>query len=196
MEDGKGLSGKGRLTLARIDAIQNFYGRAIRDNKNNPEAMSRETWAIIDHYSSTPDQPRHDKCPVGEKSWCSFQRDIATGQSTHIPTKWPFPDAVVNTLKPLFSRLADVQFLEGCKECSTQNANESFNHSVWSLAPKEQFNSPLEKYAFIIVVSSIHLLGCLIRLSYHLIIACRSNGSLWTGNELVSQTTQLQRIEK
>ena len=144
LSDGKCVSGKGRLTIARIDAIQNFYGRTIRNNKNNPVAMSKETWAILDHYSSTHEQPKHDNCPPGISSWCSFQRDVATGQSTHKPTKSPFSAAMVDVMKPLFSRLSDVTFLEKCKECSTQNANESFNSLVWSLSPKEKFNSPIE----------------------------------------------------
>ena len=33
LSDGKPLGGRGRLTLSKCDAMQNFYGRAIRDNK-------------------------------------------------------------------------------------------------------------------------------------------------------------------
>ena len=32
-EDGKGIGGKGRLTNARIDTIQNVYVRNIHDKK-------------------------------------------------------------------------------------------------------------------------------------------------------------------
>ena len=53
MSDGKGLARKGRLTIGRIGATQNSYGRAIRDNQMDPEAMSKYTCAILDHYSST-----------------------------------------------------------------------------------------------------------------------------------------------
>ena len=42
LADGKGLNGKGRFTLARIDAIQNFSGKAIRKNKGNPQNMAKE----------------------------------------------------------------------------------------------------------------------------------------------------------
>ena len=34
--------------------------------------------------------------------------------------------------------------LEACKDCYTQNPNESLHHVVWGLAPKEQFPSTLE----------------------------------------------------
>ena len=32
LEDGKDIGRKARLTNVRIDAMQNFYGRTIRDN--------------------------------------------------------------------------------------------------------------------------------------------------------------------
>ena len=44
--------------IGHIDAIQNFYGQAIRDNPKNPKAMSKYTWAILDHYSSTVKNPK------------------------------------------------------------------------------------------------------------------------------------------
>ncbi|XP_057313669.1 uncharacterized protein LOC130654985 [Hydractinia symbiolongicarpus] len=37
LDDGKGIGGKGCLTLARIDVMQNFYGRTICNNKGNAE---------------------------------------------------------------------------------------------------------------------------------------------------------------
>ena len=66
LTDGKLLSGKDRLKIIRIHAIQNFYGRAIRNNKGNPQKMLEETWAILHQYSSTESNPKHDKCPKGE----------------------------------------------------------------------------------------------------------------------------------
>ena len=69
LEDGKSLRGKGRLTNARIDAIQNFNGRAIHDNKGNTEKMSEEIWAILYHYPSTVDKPMYTNCPIDHQSW-------------------------------------------------------------------------------------------------------------------------------
>ena len=57
LADGKGLSGKGCLIMAKIDAIQNFFGKAIRKNKGNPQNMAKELWVILDFYSSTVEQP-------------------------------------------------------------------------------------------------------------------------------------------
>jgi len=56
VEDGGTLSGTGRLTIARIDTIQSFYGQAIRENKDEPKAMSKATHAILKH------------CPTGRNS--------------------------------------------------------------------------------------------------------------------------------
>ena len=51
---------------------------------------------------------------------------------------------MVEVIQPLFDRLGDERLLAGCEKCYTQNANESLHHVVWSMAPKEQYNSPQE----------------------------------------------------
>ena len=143
LEDGMSLSGKGRLTNARKDNIPNFYGRAIHDNKGNMEKMSKEIWAILYHYASTADKPMHTNCPTGHQSWCGYQRDIANGTCTYKPVKHPLSEAIVKLVTPIFNRLANESFLEGCKNVSNQNANESFNNVLWSFCHKDRFNSPL-----------------------------------------------------
>ena len=129
------------MTLAKVDAIQNFYGRAIWDNKGDPENMAKSIKAILKHYSDKNDD---SECPKGELSWCSYQRDVATGLKTYKPTKNPFTDAMIKVMSPLFTRLSDKGFLENCKKCHTQNANESFNNVLWGISPKNQFVSPVE----------------------------------------------------
>ena len=139
------MGGKGGgLTIAKCDTIQNFYGKSLRDNRGNTEAMSKATWAILDHYSSTTDKPMHENCPTGKDSWCSYNRDKTTGMTTHKPIKNPLREAVRKAIVPLFTRLAAVTFLEGCKDCVTQNSNESLHNVIWSLAPKQAANSPHE----------------------------------------------------
>ena len=53
--------------------------------------MSRYTRAILKHYS---EDACLDDCPVAEKSLYSFNRDKATGQSSHFVIKDPLPKAV------------------------------------------------------------------------------------------------------
>lgn len=138
------MDGSERLTNARIDTIQNFYGRSIRDNKGNAKAMARATQAILKHYSSSIENPRHEDCPEGPSSWCSYQRDVANGTTLHKPIKNPLPDAVVEVIQPLFDRLGAETFLAGCEECYTQNRNECLHHVIWGMASKEVYSSPQE----------------------------------------------------
>ena len=144
LADGKALAGVGRLTLARVDTIQNFFGRTIRDNKGDAKAMAKATRAILMHYSSTVDSPQHSDCPAGASSWCSYQRDLANGTNLHTPIKNPLPEAVVSVMKPLFDRLGDEAFLAGCENCYSQNVNESLHHVIWGMAPKDAYSSPQE----------------------------------------------------
>ena len=100
--------------------------------------MSKATFAILDHYSSTPENPMHDNCPLGAESFCSYNRDKATGLKTHVPTANPFTTELRDVLLPVFTKLGSRDFLDKCKNTRTQNANESLHHVIWSLAPKDQ----------------------------------------------------------
>ena len=124
--------------------MQSFYGQAIRQNKGDAKAMSKATHAILKHYSSTPEQPRHEDCPTGKDSWCSYNKDKATGGSSHVPIKNPLPECVVELMQPTFDRLGAEEFLVGCERCLDQNKNESLHHVVWGMAPKEQYTSQQE----------------------------------------------------
>ena len=99
------------------------------------------TWGNGREWIGTQHRWHYTLSSDGAESWCSFKRDIATGRKTHKPAQHPFSTAMIDAMKPLFERLADEAFLEGCKNCYTQNPNESLNHLIWSLAPKEQFVS-------------------------------------------------------
>ena len=69
-----------------IDIFQSIYGHSIRKNKGNTEAMATAVKASLLHYCSTEEKP-HDGCPKGPQSWCTCQRDVATGgtQNNKIP---------------------------------------------------------------------------------------------------------------
>ena len=86
--------------------MQSFYGFILRKNKGNAENMSRATHAILKHYSSTVEHPKHNDCPEGAKSWCSYKRGIALGINNHKCIQNPLPPAVVECIQPVFDRLA------------------------------------------------------------------------------------------
>ena len=57
LSDGRGIGGKGSLTTKRIDTFQNFYGAAVRNNKENSKEMSKATQAILKYYSGSLENP-------------------------------------------------------------------------------------------------------------------------------------------
>lgn len=138
LSDGKALSGRGRLTIERVDYFQFLFGRAIKANLDtSPEEMSRAIMAILMHYADPPD---HSYCLDGPDSTCSFKRD----PESHIPTSNPLPEAVVEVIKPVFTRLANPVMLKGLMHSGTQNAIEALHSTVWRLAPKETYHSAAE----------------------------------------------------
>ncbi|GFV02293.1 uncharacterized protein TNCV_528641 [Trichonephila clavipes] len=80
LSDGKNISGRGRLTLKEVDSIQHYYGLAIRKKLSSVEDMKRAIWAIYFHKLNTEDNPQHALCPLGEDSWCGYNRSIVTGE--------------------------------------------------------------------------------------------------------------------
>lgn len=119
--DGKSLSGKGRLTDAVIDSFQVYYGKAIRENTDNVDKMRSAVWATYLHKISRDDQPRHELCPVGEDSWCGYQRALVTGESyTH---KHSVPEVVMKEIKSIFRDLTSIELLKKCVHGRTQNFN-------------------------------------------------------------------------
>ena len=51
---------------------------------------------------------------------------------------------MVDYIRPIFTSLSSVTLLQQTQRALTQNANESLHHVIWSLAPKQQFNSNRE----------------------------------------------------
>ena len=53
LEDGKSIGGSGRLTKTNIDKLQVYYGKAIRNNSHDLQAMKNAVMAIWHHTQST-----------------------------------------------------------------------------------------------------------------------------------------------
>lgn len=136
----KGLSGRGKLTDAFIDRLQNYYGIAIRANVGNLRSMQQNAIAALFHCASSVKKPMHGQCPLGKDSWCYHQRAVAGGKPTK--EKYPgLPNNVLNIIKPTYLELCTKELLEKCLHGKTQNANESFNGIIWQRIPKEVFVS-------------------------------------------------------
>ena len=146
LEDGKKLTGPGRMTERVMNTLQNYYGMVIRNNIGNLYQMKKGVAAILFHCSQVenesgePDlEGRHKFCPVGKHSWCSYQRSKLTGKAHK--TKINIPPAVTDVILPIFSYadLGSDKLLERCVHGLTQNDNESFNQIIWKKAPKDVF---------------------------------------------------------
>ena len=121
--DGKGLSGKGRLTDSKIDVLQNYYGLAIRENLHDVQEMAKAVKACLFHVASADENPQHHLCPEGNDSWCGYQRDSQTYQH-----KAGIPGPIVELVEPIFDDLAKPALLNKCRTHGlTQNVNECLN---------------------------------------------------------------------
>ncbi|GFX66873.1 uncharacterized protein TNCV_999121 [Trichonephila clavipes] len=134
LSDGENISGRGRLTLKEVDSIQHYYGLAIRKNLSSVE---RAIWAIYFHKLSTEDNPQHALCPLGEDSWCGYNRSIVTGE--FYIHKHSLPESVLLKVKKVFRDLTEKDLLKKCLHGRTQNPNESFNKCIWERIPKTVF---------------------------------------------------------
>lgn len=132
----KSLGGRGKLTGKLIDELTIYYGLAIRRNSDSVENMRSSIWATLDHKLSTDAKPQHDKCPIGEDSWCSWQRAKATNTLAECKHKPALSIEVYEAFKPIYEELTNQDLLTRCIGGYTQNNNESFNSTVWALAPK------------------------------------------------------------
>ena len=128
------------MTQEKILKIQNYYGRAIKDNAHDIELAKKRIFAFLFHMTSSDAHPKHMHCPPGPTSWCFWQRNVANGkeQGSHKEHE-TLPADIGKRLVPIFNRLSDEDLLKRCVHAKTQNANESFHNIIWKIAPKAIF---------------------------------------------------------
>ena len=101
---------------------------AIRSNVDDLHGMMMAVQAILHHMTSTNDRPVHHMCPVGENSWCSYNKAKAGNKLDEYKHGFdPIPQAIVQLLKPICNRLGSRLLLSLCLLGHTQNANESLH---------------------------------------------------------------------
>ena len=128
---------QGVLREPDISNMEAYYGNAIRENKGDLQAMTKECWAVFYHSISTDEHPQHHHCPV---RWCKHLQALAAGEDapSHHTT---IPEWFIPFVKPVFEDLCKKELLEKCLLGATQNRNESFNALVWARSPKTEFSS-------------------------------------------------------
>ncbi|XP_035228868.1 uncharacterized protein LOC118200978 [Stegodyphus dumicola] len=96
LEDGKPLSGKGRLTDTMINRLTQYYGNAIRSNALSVDEMRKGIWAVYFHTRSTDAEPLHTFCPAGADSWCKYQQAVSNGSVGKFHHKVTLPSSVMD----------------------------------------------------------------------------------------------------
>ena len=69
-----GGHGFGKLTGKKIETLSRYYRMALQIHPHDVNGMQNAILASFDHCSSTDDKPQHDRCPVGARSWCFYQK--------------------------------------------------------------------------------------------------------------------------
>ena len=135
----KGLGGRGRLTKAIIDRLQNYFGIAIRQNVGNLSGMKSSALGSLFHVASSKSSSYHfPHCPVGKDSWCKFNRDKAN-QTNEYKAGPGLPLDIIMALKPIYQNLTKDSYLKRLLHGKTQNQNESFNAMIWDRIPKTKY---------------------------------------------------------
>ena len=130
--------GRTGLTDADIDRISAHYGQCIRNQQpeGTVDDLRNRILAIYYHASSHDEEPRHGQCPIGENSWCWYQKAIAKNEtpashsSKHLYLSGLSKDLLVNILK-IFIDLTSTSLLQRCLQVHTQNRNESLHSKLW-----------------------------------------------------------------
>ena len=137
LSDGKTIGGMGRLTDAKIDCLQNYYGLAIRQNTGSVVEMQKQIMASLYHVASTDEELNHHMCPSGDDSWCRYATD------TNFKHKHGLPESVLELVEPIYDALSTPELLGKCLHGKTQNNNECLNKLIWDRCTKKQFVSSL-----------------------------------------------------
>nr|XP_012230245.1 PREDICTED: uncharacterized protein LOC105676716 [Linepithema humile] len=127
------LGGKGKLTNVLIKKLTKYYGLAIRRNIESVDDMAKAIMTYY-HLCSTNKKPMHENCSPGPDSWCRYH--VAQASDTNFDHPPALHPDVAKHLLPIYKDLSRKDLLERCLGGHTQNANESFNSTVWRLAPK------------------------------------------------------------
>ena len=114
--------------------MQNYYGIAIRGNKNDLYAMKKAAGAILWHCTDFENSEfRHRYCSKVEGSWCKYQQNPDYKPSINL-AKW-----IHDLLLPVFKSLSEDELLRKCLHDETQNSNEAINNVIWTKCPKSVY---------------------------------------------------------
>ena len=125
----------------RLSCPKNFDGSSnAMEVECALRLWNRSESDILLHFSSSDEHPKHVHCPIGEKSWCFWQRAIATSNDPGSHKEHDtLPSDIGRRLVPIFQRLSEDNLLKRCVRNKTQNPNESLHSTIWKYCPKAIF---------------------------------------------------------
>lgn len=133
-----GGKAKGALTAVAISKLSGYYRSAVVRNQTNVEAMRKDILATLSHCSSTDDKHDHSQCPIGDTSWCFYNKAIPLKRvpPSHKTMQFFLNETVVIHMRPIYERLASPELLGRCTKGLTQNSNEAVHSmpcqsSIW-----------------------------------------------------------------
>jgi len=119
-----------------IDLQRNFQKEELMTN------MKKAIMATLYHYYSINKQPRHENCPMEAESWREWRKAEARGEEKN----YDHPSRIITDIEkhliPICEKLSKEEFLTRCLDGYMQNSNESFNSTIWRLAPKHLNSDP------------------------------------------------------
>ena len=135
----KGLGGRGKLTDATIDHLQNFFGLAIRQNTGSLSGMKAGVLASLFHVASSKTNLHFPHCPTGPDSWCKYNADKANNTNTYKPGPGLSLE-IVYKIRPIYQELSQLSqnYLNAYLNAYL---NESFNAMIWDRIPKTHYVS-------------------------------------------------------
>jgi hypothetical protein len=126
---------RGVLSHTQIMFLGKCFAYAVKQNKNDPEAIKLNLAAIVPHCYDD-----HSKCPQGESSWCGSVRDKDNYKHSTLQTHLTNPELRVK-LDELFRIYMDDAVVARLAPLGSTQDNENVNGIVGSKCPKIRFYS-------------------------------------------------------
>ncbi|GFV94923.1 uncharacterized protein TNCV_1029211 [Trichonephila clavipes] len=98
--------------------------------------MRQAIWAIYCHRS-TDVEPMHHFCPIGDTSWCKYQKAVATNRASLFKHKNIVAISIMDEIKPIIAELSAPKLLKKYVRGKTQKTLMSRSTRLFgSTAPK------------------------------------------------------------
>ena len=68
--EGCPISGKGTVTKDMMLRIQNYYGKAVKEQSDDVPLLKKRIFAFLFYLASSDASPKHIHCPPDATSWC------------------------------------------------------------------------------------------------------------------------------